>query len=328
MAKKKTIEDAILIKLLSIEKEDFYWQKVFEVLRNPILDLLLFIDPNNYLSVNDRLIVFSKSLAYLKIIAEDLSKKEEKKHSFLGALLEKIAQVVESDYRIIVDEKKLINIFTEVYPYLASDSLLNILLEEQREFAYNITYNRFRIPACERMNSKFKFQNNDAEDDYSETMLTFKNKLEDKKVKPPLTSLVLSYVCGIFFNVIRNRLKKDKRSPIQHMDIQEYAHLIEVERTDSGYEDELAFKFPKIKQLNFENISELSEQIMKELPDEKKEILRQKFIDNQKYKEIGRQIGKKENAVRQIVYQTKLQLFKKFNLKNPKKTIIYEKKSS
>lgn len=310
MSKYRYLDDAVLLALLLKEK-DAIWQTAYAVFREPFVRFFQQLSTDT-ISIDEYLEVYEQSFT---ILALEISNEAIRSplHTYLFHYLLIIGKkIMDKEHRSTWKGIGFKEALDHTSKYLAQDILLQLAVQmKDRDTVFSEFYKTYSQPAHDLINHKGNFKNKEAEDSYSDAMLTFWKNMIEKIIQSPFKGLLFNYFLVIFWRKtrddtrIRTQQKKKtseneealtthelgKKSKEWRVDMQEWqAYLKEPEAENNPYVEYLIEKWRVLQRFDFEEDEALAIQIIEQTEGRLKTILQLRYLEGLSFKDIAAQL--------------------------------------
>ena len=283
------IDENVLASLLKRTSEKV-WQTVYAHYRAPFVSHL----KQNY-GVESRKSqeLFQEVFALLvQGLKENLIKKPLSNTIF--TILVKLAEEkLASDGYLITEAN------TPAKPNLAGEALV-LLIRDGHEATFSTIVKHYQTPLCKALNIKYYFVRESPIEIMGETLMVLKKNIEAGKLALPLRSRLFTYTYRIARNKFLEFDRKMKKvtAPLEsEEELESIFKQVPEKEEETTYFDHISDLWPVLSSW-LEDPDQAFEQLIAILDDTSKEILRLRFEEGLKAREIGERINRSEGAVR------------------------------
>lgn len=184
-------------------------------------------------------------------------------------------------------------------PYLAGEVLV-ILIRRGCGETFRSIVGYYREPIRKTLKKRYSHLNEAPEKIIGEALMAMKGNIETGKVRLPMRATLFTYACHIARNKFLSLNKKMRKgAPLEsEEELDKILHRAKVEEEEPGYLDSISDLWPVLSPWLEGNPDECFENLISELDEVSRKILRLRFVEGLKYKEIGQMLGINEGACR------------------------------
>lgn len=184
-------------------------------------------------------------------------------------------------------------------PYLAGEVLVALVRQGCSETFRSIV-DYYREPIRKTLKKRYYHLNEAPEKIIGEALMAMKGNIETGKVGLPMRATLFTYTCHIARNKFLSLNKKMRKgAPLEsEEELDKALNRARVEEEAPGYLDSISDLWPVLSPWLEENPDECFEKLISGLDEVSRKILRLRFVEGLKYKEIGQMLGINEGACR------------------------------
>jgi len=187
-----------------------------------------------------------------------------------------------------------------IFPFLAGEVLVKIIYAKDST-TFNKLFEIYKTPTLNILDRKYsQYFNITPKEVYGESMMILKSNIEKGKISFPLTSRLFTY----FFLIAKNKflqLGNKTNGVFFYKDLKDLEYLINPNIDYPVYTDYLKNKWPCLSTY-LSNSKDQFTTILSSFEEKDQAILKMRFYDNMKFKNIGKQLNIKESTCRKRIH--------------------------
>lgn len=301
MNKHHYLDDSVLWTIWQ-EEEDITWQTAYKVYRIPFVRFFQQVSDNT-LSVAACLEIYPQAFTMLntKILNGGI------RLPLQTYLFFQLLNFGKKHFDTSISNAKFGEALEKANRYLAGDILLELGIHLEAEELIKAFDENYKNIACNIINSRWNFKNQEAEDSYSESMLIFWKKIKKSKIPSPLFGMLFKYFLTIFWRKTRDDRNKWNHKDydvllISPNDLKEWNKILPDKA--SGEREYLEYLLDTVlKGYDFKSNRDLVLKLIEWANEPLKTILYLRYIEHEKLTDIAEHLGLTPVHVRQILFK-------------------------
>jgi len=291
MNSKYLVDDVVLAILLKkSDRTQLVWQVTFRIFRSPFYK---FFYKHRSFSEKQTEAIFNS--AFSKLIKKLEESPLNPKQTLFAKLIEIACEINHCS-----STKNQMNIAT---PYLAGEILVQLIQAKDAQCFYHL-FNQYKEPTMSILNHKYdRYFNVSPEEIYGEAMMILRNNIEKGKLKAPMKSRLFTY----FFLIARNKylaLGNEMKGLSFYPDLMAFEMNLNRDTQDPAFNSAIENLCPVLKGILDSSNKEFFKKLLNTFHSEEHELLRLRFEEGLRFREIGKRMSLKESTCRKRLHDS------------------------
>ena len=189
-------------------------------------------------------------------------------------------------------------------PFLAGEILVQLMLAKDAECFYHL-FTQYKEPTMSILNHKYdRYFNVSPEEIYGEAMMILRSNIEKGKLKAPMKSRLFTY----FFLIARNKylaLGNGMKGISFYSDLKDFESVSNPTISESSFDNyAIESLCPTLKGILDSSNEEFFKKLLNTFHSEEHELLRLRFEEGLRFKEIGKRMSLKESTCRKRLHDS------------------------
>ena len=188
-------------------------------------------------------------------------------------------------------------------PYLAGETLVQLMLAKDAECFYHL-FTQYKEPTMSILNHKYdRYFNVSPEEIYGEAMMILRSNIEKGKLKAPMKSRLFTY----FFLIARNKylaLGNEMKGLSFYPDLMAFETKLKRDTQEPAFNSAIESLCPALKGILDSTNNEFFKKLLNTFHSEEHELLRLRFEEGLRFREIGKRMSLKESTCRKRLHDS------------------------
>ena len=188
-------------------------------------------------------------------------------------------------------------------PYLAGETLVQLMLAKDAECFYHL-FTQYKEPTMSILNHKYdRYFNVSPVEIYGEAMMILRSNIEKGKLKTPMKSRLFTY----FFLIARNKylaLGNEMKGLSFYPDLMAFETKLKRDTQEPAFNSAIESLCPALKGILDSTNNEFFKKLLNTFHSEEHELLRLRFEEGLRFREIGKRMSLKESTCRKRLHDS------------------------